>query len=128
VIEAMSVVIQVFWFRTFHKRVFNMAPIHHHFELEAWSETKIMLRFWIVAAACGAIGFTVYQTATRTTTRGETSTAHVRKAEPSPPRAPAGRTGVALRRSPYGCSVRGTTVSAGTGARAACRRRSSTAS
>jgi hypothetical protein len=38
-----------------------MAPIHHHFELEAWSETKIMLRFWIVAAACGAIGFTLYQ-------------------------------------------------------------------
>jgi hypothetical protein len=42
--------------------VFKMAPIHHHFELEAWSETKIMLRFWIVAAACGAIGFTLYQT------------------------------------------------------------------
>jgi phospho-N-acetylmuramoyl-pentapeptide-transferase len=61
VIEAASVVIQVFWFRLFHKRVFKMAPIHHHFELEAWSETKIMLRFWIVAAACGAIGFTVYQ-------------------------------------------------------------------
>jgi phospho-N-acetylmuramoyl-pentapeptide-transferase len=61
VIEAMSVLIQVFWFRVFHKRVFKMAPIHHHFELEAWSETKIMLRFWIVAAACGAIGFTIYQ-------------------------------------------------------------------
>ena len=61
VIEALSVLIQVFWFRVFHKRVFKMAPIHHHFELEAWSETKIMLRFWIVAAACGAIGFTVYQ-------------------------------------------------------------------
>jgi len=61
VIEAASVLIQVFWFRVFHKRVFKMAPIHHHFELEAWSETKIMLRFWIVAAACGAIGFTIYQ-------------------------------------------------------------------
>ncbi len=61
VMEALSVLIQVFTFRTWRKRVFKMAPIHHHFELEAWSETKIMLRFWIVAAACGAIGFTLYQ-------------------------------------------------------------------
>ena len=38
-----------------------MAPIHHHFELRAWSETKIILRFWIVAAVCSAIGFTLYQ-------------------------------------------------------------------
>ena len=38
-----------------------MAPIHHHFELMAWSETKIILRFWIVAAICSAIGFTLYQ-------------------------------------------------------------------
>jgi phospho-N-acetylmuramoyl-pentapeptide-transferase len=61
VIEALSVIMQVFSFRVFHKRVFKMAPIHHHFVMEAWSETKIMLRFWIVAAACGAIGFTLYQ-------------------------------------------------------------------
>jgi phospho-N-acetylmuramoyl-pentapeptide-transferase len=61
VIEALSVIIQVFSFRVYHKRVFKMAPIHHHFVMEAWSETKIMLRFWIVAAACGAIGFTLYQ-------------------------------------------------------------------
>ncbi len=61
VIEALSVLIQVFSFKVWRKRVFKMAPIHHHFELEAWSETKIMLRFWIVAAACGAIGFTLYQ-------------------------------------------------------------------
>ena len=61
VIEALSVLIQVFSFRFWRKRVFKMAPIHHHFEMEAWSETKIMLRFWIVAAACGAIGFTLYQ-------------------------------------------------------------------
>jgi phospho-N-acetylmuramoyl-pentapeptide-transferase len=65
VIEALSVLIQVFSFRVFRKRVFKMAPIHHHFELEGWSETKIMLRFWIVAAACGAIGFTVYQISIR---------------------------------------------------------------
>lgn len=61
VFEATSVIVQVFSFRVFHKRVFKIAPIHHHFVMEAWSETKIMLRFWIVAAACGAIGFTLYQ-------------------------------------------------------------------
>ena len=38
-----------------------MAPIHHHFEMLGWSETKIILRFWIVAAICAAIGFTLYQ-------------------------------------------------------------------
>ncbi len=65
VIEALSVLIQVFSFQTFRKRVFLMAPIHHHFELQAWSETKIILRFWIVAAACAAIGFTVYQLSIR---------------------------------------------------------------
>ena len=65
VIEALSVLIQVFSFQTFRKRVFLMAPIHHHFELQAWSETKIILRFWIVAAACGAIGFIVYQLSIR---------------------------------------------------------------
>jgi phospho-N-acetylmuramoyl-pentapeptide-transferase len=61
VMEALSVAIQVFAFRRFRKRVFLMAPIHHHFELMAWSETKIILRFWIVAAVCSAIGFTLYQ-------------------------------------------------------------------
>jgi phospho-N-acetylmuramoyl-pentapeptide-transferase len=65
VIEALSVLIQVFSFRTFRKRLFLMAPIHHHFELQGWSETKIILRFWIVAAACAAIGFTVYQLSIR---------------------------------------------------------------
>jgi phospho-N-acetylmuramoyl-pentapeptide-transferase len=61
VIEALSVVIQVASFQTTRKRVFLMAPIHHHFELRAWSETKIILRFWIVAAICCAIGFTIYR-------------------------------------------------------------------
>ena len=61
VIEALSVAIQVFAFQRFRRRVFLMAPIHHHFELLAWSETKIILRFWIVAAICAAIGFTLYQ-------------------------------------------------------------------
>ena len=61
VIEALSVVLQVFTFQAFRKRILLMAPIHHHFELLAWSETKIILRFWIVAAALAAIGFTIYR-------------------------------------------------------------------
>lgn len=61
VVEALSVMIQVFAFQNFRKRVFLMAPIHHHFEILGWSETKIILRFWIIAAICSAIGFTIYQ-------------------------------------------------------------------
>ena len=61
VMEALSVLIQVFAFQRFRRRVFLMAPIHHHFEMLGWSETKIILRFWIVAAVCAAIGFTLYQ-------------------------------------------------------------------
>jgi phospho-N-acetylmuramoyl-pentapeptide-transferase len=61
VIEALSVVVQVAAFQWFRRRLLLMAPIHHHFELMAWSETKIILRFWIVAAICSAIGFTLYQ-------------------------------------------------------------------
>lgn len=61
VVEALSVLIQVAYFQAFRKRVFKMAPIHHHFELLGWSETKIILRFWIVASICAAAGFTLYQ-------------------------------------------------------------------
>jgi len=61
VVEALSVLIQVFSFQAFRRRVFLMAPIHHHFEILGWSETKIILRFWIVAAICAASGFTIYQ-------------------------------------------------------------------
>ena len=53
--------IQVFSFQRFRSVSFLMAPIHHHFELMGWSETKIILRFWIVAAICSAIRFTLYQ-------------------------------------------------------------------
>ena len=45
VMEAMSDVIQVGYFKMTHKRVFKMAPIHHHFELEGWTETKVVVRF-----------------------------------------------------------------------------------
>ncbi len=65
VLEALSVAIQVLSFQTTRKRVFLMAPIHHHFELKGWSETKIILRFWIVASILCAIGFTIYHQSIR---------------------------------------------------------------
>ncbi len=60
VIEAASVAAQVIAFKLFHRRVLLMAPLHHHFELKAWSETKIIVRFWIIAAICAGAGFAVY--------------------------------------------------------------------
>ncbi len=48
VVEALSVMLQVFSFKTFGKRIFRMSPIHHHFELLGWPETKIVVRFWII--------------------------------------------------------------------------------
>ena len=56
IIEALSVMIQVVSFKLTGKRVFLMAPIHHHFEKLGWAETKVVIRFWIVAAAFGACG------------------------------------------------------------------------
>jgi phospho-N-acetylmuramoyl-pentapeptide-transferase len=60
VLEALSVMIQVFSFKRFGRRVFLMAPIHYHFEMKAWSETKITVRFWIVAGLLCAVGFALY--------------------------------------------------------------------
>ena len=60
VIEALSVIIQVFTFKYLGRRIFLMAPIHHHFEMKAWSDTKVMVRFWIVAGILCAIGFALY--------------------------------------------------------------------
>ena len=59
-IEALSVIIQVVSFRRYGRRVFLMAPIHHHFEMKAWSETKIMVRFWILCAILCALAFALY--------------------------------------------------------------------
>ncbi len=60
VAEALSVIIQVFSFKVFRRRVFLMAPLHHHFELKGWSETKIIVRFWILAGILSAAGFALY--------------------------------------------------------------------
>ena len=59
-IEALSVIIQVFTFKFLGRRVFLMTPIHHHFEMKAWSETKIMVRFWILAGILCAVGFGLF--------------------------------------------------------------------
>jgi phospho-N-acetylmuramoyl-pentapeptide-transferase len=55
VMITMSVVIQVAVFQVFHRRVFRMAPIHHHFELVGWPETTVIVRFWILASLCTAV-------------------------------------------------------------------------
>jgi phospho-N-acetylmuramoyl-pentapeptide-transferase len=60
VIEALSVMAQVISFRYWRRRIFLMAPLHHHFEMKAWSETKIMVRFWIVTAILCAAGFALF--------------------------------------------------------------------
>jgi phospho-N-acetylmuramoyl-pentapeptide-transferase len=59
-IEALSVIVQVASFKYYGKRVFLMTPIHHHFEMKAWSETKIMVRFWILTAILCACAFALY--------------------------------------------------------------------
>jgi len=59
-IEALSVMLQVFTFKYMDRRVFLMAPIHHHFEMKAWSEMKIMVRFWILAAILCGFAFALY--------------------------------------------------------------------
>lgn len=60
VIEVLSLIIQVVSFKRTGRRVFLMAPIHHHFEIKAWSETKIMVRFWVVCAIFCACGFALF--------------------------------------------------------------------
>lgn len=56
VLEAVSVIIQVAWFKRTGKRVFRMAPIHHHFEQLGWSESKVVIRFWIISIVLALMG------------------------------------------------------------------------
>jgi phospho-N-acetylmuramoyl-pentapeptide-transferase len=56
VFESISVMIQVFSFKMWKKRVFLMTPIHHHFQIKGWSESKITIRFWIIAAILAMLG------------------------------------------------------------------------
>jgi phospho-N-acetylmuramoyl-pentapeptide-transferase len=56
VVEALSVMAQVFSFKLWGVRVFKMAPLHHHFELVGWKEPRVVVRFWIAAALCALVG------------------------------------------------------------------------
>jgi phospho-N-acetylmuramoyl-pentapeptide-transferase len=56
VIETLSVIIQVFWFKRTGHRVFLMAPIHHHFEKKGWTESQVVIRFWIIAVILAMVG------------------------------------------------------------------------
>ncbi|MGF1678583.1 MAG: phospho-N-acetylmuramoyl-pentapeptide-transferase [Candidatus Methylacidiphilales bacterium] len=58
VMEAASVILQVFFFKTTGRRIFAMSPIHHHFELKGWNETTVVVRFWILAVICALIALT----------------------------------------------------------------------
>lgn len=60
VIEAASVVIQVAFFKTTGKRVFRMAPFHHHFENGGWAETTVVIRFWLIAAMAVMLGVSIF--------------------------------------------------------------------
>jgi len=56
VIEALSVIIQVFFYKRTGRRIFKMAPIHHHFEQLGWSEPTVVIRFWIIALVLALAG------------------------------------------------------------------------
>ena len=60
VIETLSVILQVGSFRIFGRRVFRMAPIHHHFELSGWPEITVIVRFWMISAFCVTIGVGIF--------------------------------------------------------------------
>jgi len=60
VMETASVIIQVISFRGWGRRVFKMAPIHHHFEVKGWPETTVIVRFWILAALFAFLGLGLF--------------------------------------------------------------------
>ena len=60
VIETLSVILQVASFRLFGRRIFRMAPIHHHYELRGWPETTVVVRFWIISGLCTALALGMY--------------------------------------------------------------------
>lgn len=60
VMETVSVILQVISFRVFHRRIFRMAPIHHHFELAGWPETTVIIRFWILGGLFCALGLGIF--------------------------------------------------------------------
>ena len=60
VVEMISVVVQIVVFRTTRRRLFRMAPFHHHFELAGWAETLVIIRFWLLAGICCGLGLGLF--------------------------------------------------------------------
>ena len=60
VMEGLSVLLQIVGYKLTRKRIFRMAPIHHHFEMKGWSETKVMVRFWIITGIMAGAGFALF--------------------------------------------------------------------
>ena len=60
VVEALSVIMQVAVFKSSGRRLFRMAPFHHHFELAGWAETTVIIRFWLLGGICAALGLAVF--------------------------------------------------------------------
>ncbi|MEW6547385.1 MAG: phospho-N-acetylmuramoyl-pentapeptide-transferase [Bacillota bacterium] len=61
VVEALSVILQVFWFHTFGRRILRMSPLHHHFELVGWPEPRVVEFFWACSALCAFLGLLVWR-------------------------------------------------------------------
>jgi phospho-N-acetylmuramoyl-pentapeptide-transferase len=73
VVETLSVALQIVVFRTTRKRLFRMAPFHHHFELAGWAETTVIIRFWLLAAMCAALGLGLFYSEWLTASSGVAS-------------------------------------------------------
>ncbi len=71
VVEALSVALQIAVFRTTRRRVFRMAPFHHHFELAGWAETTVIIRFWLLGAMCAALGLGLFYSEWLTAASGQ---------------------------------------------------------
>jgi len=56
VAETVSVMLQVFWYKQTGRRIFRMAPLHHHFELKGWPEPRVIVRFWIISVVLVLVG------------------------------------------------------------------------
>ena len=60
VVVTLSSILQIGYFKLTGKRLFKMAPLHHHFELKGWAEVTIVVRFWMIQATCVALGVAIF--------------------------------------------------------------------
>lgn len=77
VLEAVSVIMQVGWFKMTRRRIFRCAPLHHHFQFAGHQETKIVVRFWIAAALFAAMGFALLKVNIRDNTPSDRQPIHI---------------------------------------------------